>query len=194
MFAPTTLITTLLIAASFVKPRLTNEYDSAASPWELACTNLGAIFPASTFFRWSKGYSAMSDINWSATARAKPGCIIRPENTTQVQSIARLLSRRRVPFAIRSGGHNPAPGAANINDGVLIDLGLLNDVVYTPGSNTVTVGTGAKWTKVYTVLDRHGVTVVGGRILDVGVGGLLLGSKWFGTLDVGKTLNLFFTC
>lgn len=28
---------------------------------------------------------------------------------------------------------------------------------------------------MYTALDRHNVTVVGGRVLDVGVGGLVLG-------------------
>ncbi|RDA95697.1 hypothetical protein CP533_1161 [Ophiocordyceps camponoti-saundersi (nom. inval.)] len=178
------LTSIFLVTTSLADPRLTNEYESpTASPWELACTSLGALFPASTLFRWSKGYGAISDENWSATARAKPGCVLRPENTTQLQTIVRLLSRKRVPFAIRSGGHNPAPGAANIDNGVLVDLALLDRVSYTPGSGTVDVGTGAKWTKVYTVLDRHGVTAVGGRILDVGVGGLLLGSKSFDTIQ-----------
>lgn len=37
-------------------------------------------------------------------------------------------------------------------------------------------GTGAKWNEVYTTLEPFDVTVVGGRVLDVGVGGLTLGS------------------
>ncbi|PFH57056.1 hypothetical protein XA68_15573 [Ophiocordyceps unilateralis] len=152
-------------------------YESTARPWELACLNLGAILSAVTFFPWSRGYSAMSDQNWSGTARAKPACIVRPENATQLQTVVRLLRHKRVPFAVRSGGHNPAPGAASIDKGVLVDLGRLDDVVYAPGSRTVTVGAGNKWTKVYTLLHEHELTVVGGRILDVGVGGLLLGSK-----------------
>lgn len=82
-----------------------------------------------------------------------------------------------VPFAIRSGGHSPSPGAANINDGVLIDLAGLTEVTYDTTSGTVTVGAGNKWGAVYKALDAYNVTAVGARDLDVGVGGFLLQSK-----------------
>jgi hypothetical protein len=41
----------------------------------------------------------------------------------------------------------------------------------------VTVGSGNRWKDVYTYLDQYAVTVVGGRVFDVGVGGLTLGCK-----------------
>lgn len=82
-----------------------------------------------------------------------------------------------ISFAIRSGGHLPSPGAANIDDGVLIDLSNFNQVNYDVANSVVSIGAGQRWENVYTQLDAYNVTVVGGRVLDVGVGGLTLGSK-----------------
>jgi hypothetical protein len=70
------------------------------------------------------------------------------------------------------------PAAANINQGVLIDLQRLNKVEYNAARNLAVIGTGQRWKNVYTQLDRYKVTVVGGRVLDVGVGGLILGSRF----------------
>lgn len=69
----------------------------------------------------------------------------------------------------------PSPLAANINDGVLIDLSALKEVTYEASSRTVTVGSGNRWGDVYSALDPSNVTVAGGRIVDVGVAGLTLG-------------------
>lgn len=40
---------------------------------------------------------------------------------------------------------------------------------------TVVVGTGARWGDVYTQLASKDIAVVGGRVSDVGVGGVILG-------------------
>ncbi|CAD6593166.1 MAG: hypothetical protein ASARMPRED_007094 [Alectoria sarmentosa] len=50
-----------------------------------------------------------------------------------------------------------------------------NGVSYDATKNVATVGAGQRWDNVYNQLDPHNVTVVGGRVLDVGVGGLVLG-------------------
>ena len=71
----------------------------------------------------------------------------------------------------------PSPLAANINDGVLIDMSKFNQVNYDAAKNVATVGSGLTWGDVYNQLDPHNVTVVGGRVLNVGVGGLILGSE-----------------
>ena len=75
----------------------------------------------------------------------------------------------------------PSPLAANINDGVLIDMALMNGVSYDAARNEARVGAGQRWRDVYHALDIYNVTVVGGRVLDVGVGGLILGCKHFVT-------------
>ena len=72
----------------------------------------------------------------------------------------------------------PSPLAANINNGVLIDMAKFNGVSYDAVRNEAKVGAGQRWGNVYDALDPYNVTVVGGRVLDVGVGGFILGS-WF---------------
>ena len=88
-----------------------------------------------------------------------------------------ILTESHTHFAIRSGGHNPSPFAANIDNGVLIDMSKFNETKYDPAQNAVTVGTGNRWGNVYHYLDQYNLTMVGGRVLDVGVGGLTLGGK-----------------
>ncbi|KAL8751799.1 MAG: hypothetical protein Q9199_006180 [Rusavskia elegans] len=111
----------------------------------------------------------------SHTAWKKPSCIARPSSTAGLQKAVRLLTRQNIPFAIRSGGHSPSPFAANIDNGVLIDMSCFNHTQYFPHKNVATVGAGGRWLGVYKELDRYNVTVVGGRVVDVGVGGLILG-------------------
>lgn len=60
-------------------------------------------------------------------------------------------------------------------DGVTINLGLLNSIVYHKENSTASIGPGGHWGDVYLALDRHGVTVAGGRDATVGVGGFLTG-------------------
>ena len=67
------------------------------------------------------------------------------------------------------------PDSNNIADGVTIDLSIMNSSSYDQGTNTARVEPGARWENVYGTLQEQGVTVVGGRDGDVGVGGFLLG-------------------
>lgn len=78
-------------------------------------------------------------------------------------------------IAVRSGGHG-LPQSNNIENGVTIDLSLLNSSTYDPESNTASVHSGARWGHVLTDLHKeHDVMVTGGRNELVGVGGFLLG-------------------
>ncbi|KAL8639151.1 MAG: hypothetical protein Q9226_008908 [Calogaya cf. arnoldii] len=54
-------------------------------------------------------------------------------------------------------------------------MSSFNHTQYFPRKSVATVGAGGRWLGVYNELDRHNVTVVGGRVVDVGVGGLILG-------------------
>ena len=66
-------------------------------------------------------------------------------------------------------------GAANIQDGVTIDLSALNQFSYASNTGYVTIGPGLRWGDVYTRLSAYGRGAAGGRSADVGVGGYLLG-------------------
>lgn len=116
----------------------------------------------------------------------QPKCRFTPTCTAEVSEAVRLLEEYQCSFAIRGGGHTSWAEAANIGDnGLTIDLSALNDVaVAEPSavaasgiSNIVSVGGGARWLDVYKVLDSAGLGTAGGRVADVGVGGLTLGGK-----------------
>ena len=121
----------------------------------------------------------LADYQRSETTWARPACIVQPVKTSDVQEAVRILVAQSIPFAIRAGGHSPSPAAGNINRGVLFDVSSLNGAVrYDAANNVASVGPGLTWGHVYRQLDAYKVTAVGGRMVDVGVGGFLLGCKF----------------
>ena len=121
-------------------------------------------------------YTALTEENWSQSCWLPAACVAQPTRAADVQHLVSALVAANVPFAIRSGGHSPSPGDASIGrTGVLIAMDKLGQVTYDPSTTQVTVGVGARWDAVYTLLDSHNVSMVGGRVMPVGVGGLTLG-------------------
>ena len=106
---------------------------------------------------------------------------MKPDNAEDVrvavQTLADLNIRLKQPcsFAIRSGGHTPYRGAANIDGGVTIDMQSISSVVLNADKTVASIGPGARWTQVYSQLDPMGLAVTGGRVAPVGVGGLVTG-------------------
>lgn len=101
-----------------------------------------------------------------------------PNTITEVTTIVNSLLTNDEKFAIKSGGHNPNQNFSSVAGGVLINLKRLTEVTYNQESRTVQVGAGNRWTAVIKALETYNVTVVGGRIGHVGVGGYLLGGEY----------------
>ena len=90
----------------------------------------------------------------------------------------KIVNFFQVKFAIRSGGHSPNPGWSSINQtGILIDLAKLNQITVSPDHSVASLGPGGRWGDVYAALDSYNVSVIGGRLPQVGVGGLILGGE-----------------
>ena len=112
-----------------------------------------------------------------------PACIFSPRTTEDVATAIKILTsiftgnQSQSLFAIRSGGHTSNAGSANIEDGVTIDLRALDDIAVNANETVTSVGAGATWGDVYQALDERNITVSGGRVSQVGVGGLTLGGK-----------------
>ena len=81
-------------------------------------------------------------------------------------------------FAVKSGGHAAFAGASNIQNGITIDLINLKQVKVSDDRTLTRVGVGNRWLDVYSKLDKQGLSVVGGRVADIGVGGLTLGGEY----------------
>jgi FAD/FMN-containing dehydrogenase len=122
-----------------------------------------------------------------------PACVVRAQNVQQLSTAVTILKREydeqrmqvgnrdekiKGLFAVRGGGHSPNSGAASINNGVLIDLGLFSQVIPSADRLSVDIGGGTRWGDVSKILDRIGLAVVGGRDSHVGVGGLILGGTF----------------
>lgn len=109
----------------------------------------------------------------------EPSCIFVPRTVEDLQLSIPIIVEENSGFSIRSGGHMPVPGASSVDRGVLIDLSRFTRLEYDADKSQAVVGPGLRWQNVYDYLDQYEVTVVGGRVLDVGVGGLILGSKYY---------------
>jgi hypothetical protein len=155
-----------------------------------ACRAIHTTLPENVHSRNTHGYNESVGSYWSAPAgNQRPSCVVRPRNAEEVSAVVQTLkamydgqpatSHNAPLFAVRSGGHAPEAGFANIDDGVLIDMSLINGISVSADQQTVSIGVGARWGEVSTKLDSMGLAVVGGRNSDVGVGGLSLGGEYF---------------
>lgn len=168
-------------------PNVTSAELSAAS------ATLAKALPDSVFFGPHPVFVESIQSYWAMQERdIVPQCIVRPRSVREVATAIGIIKRdydlrtRRgdvpSPFAIRSGGHSPIPGAANTDGGIVIDLRLLNQIVPSRDGLSVIIGSGARWLDVSRTLDSRGIAVAGGRNSAVGVGGLTLGGKNFVSL------------
>lgn len=140
------------------------------------CSALESAGLKNIYYPGNDNYENRTDSYFSVSAQLEPSCIIQPTSTSEVAKIVTTLSQATTcNFAIRSGGHTVWPGAANIKDGVTIDLGLMNKTTYVPDGQIAQIQAGSRWREVYGALEPYGVTVGGGRTSTVGVAGFLTG-------------------
>lgn len=81
-------------------------------------------------------------------------------------------------------------GAANIDHGITIDLSALRGISVSQDRRITSVGGGTRWKDVYMKLDSMGLSVTGGRVAEVGVGGLITGGKEGVHLASGRCTDL----
>jgi FAD/FMN-containing dehydrogenase len=117
-----------------------------------------------------------------------PALIIRCASPDDVSRAIAFTKAHDAPLAVRGGGHNGG-GLGVVDDGVVIDLSGMNQVVVDPDAGTVRVGGGATWGEVDGATAEHGVVVPSGIISTTGVGGLTLGGG-LGHLSRGFGLTI----
>jgi FAD/FMN-containing dehydrogenase len=98
-----------------------------------------------------------------------PGCIVKPTSPREVSIIVKILNdplhltKDACKFAVRGGGHMTWAGAANIRDGVTIDMTAMKEVTIAQDRKTVSIGAGNRWLDVYNKIEPEGLAVSGGR-------------------------------
>ncbi|KAH7202389.1 hypothetical protein DER44DRAFT_787188 [Fusarium oxysporum] len=150
----------------------------AASPavaMETCCASLEAKGLKHVYYPNSNGYKTRTESYFSVSSQLEPYCIVQPESAKDVSTIIKTLtSDTKCNFAIRSGGHT-VWAANNINDGVTIDMGLMNKTTYVKNTKVAQIQAGSIWRDVYGALEPYGATAAGGRTSTVGVAGFLTG-------------------
>lgn len=90
-------------------------------------------------------YKERIDSYFDLSARLVPTCILQPRTAGEVAEAIKALGSTGQKFAIRSGGCGNRAGSNNIDGGVTIDLGLMNEVHYDSETKLASLGPGANW-------------------------------------------------
>lgn len=111
---------------------------------------------------------------WNGMFDKKPAIITRCITTADVVRAVNFGRDNNLLIAVKGGGHNSA-GTAVCDDGLMIDLSLMQKVDVNAANRTVKVQGGCLLSTVDKETQKHGLAISGGIVSHTGVGGLTLG-------------------
>jgi hypothetical protein len=127
------------------------------------------------FLPGATNYTVLNTHRWSNTSILAPTCIVTPATAQEVSTVVKILVQDGTSWAIKSGGHNPNPKFNNIDNGVTIDLRLLNEATVSADRTFVTLGAGRTMGQAYDAFSNESIAFPGGICDGVGVGGISTG-------------------
>lgn len=111
---------------------------------------------------------------WNGSINRLPGLIARCASRDDVIAAVRFARRNNILVAVRGGGHS-FPGHSVCDDGLVIDLSLMNGIRVDPDTRTARVQAGALLGDLDRATQQHGLAVPSGIVTHTGVAGLTLG-------------------
>jgi FAD/FMN-containing dehydrogenase len=120
-----------------------------------------------------QGYQAARRV-WNGAIDRRPSHIARCTSVADVVAALRFARERDLLVAVRGGGHGVA-GTAVCDDGLVIDLSPMKDVLVAPGARTAHAGAGVLWGELDAATQAFGLATTGGIVSHTGIAGLTLG-------------------
>jgi len=111
---------------------------------------------------------------WNGMIDKRPRLIVRAASRADVAPTIAFARDTGLPLAIRGGGHNVA-GNGTVDEGIVLDLGLLNAVAVDPERRLVHVQAGATLADIDAATEPFDLAVPIGVVSGTGIGGLTLG-------------------
>jgi FAD/FMN-containing dehydrogenase len=137
------------------------------------------VEPADTDYDSSRAlFNAMID--------KRPAAIAYCVDESDVAAALQYGKEHGLRIAVRGGGHNGG-GLGSVDDGLVIDLSAMNQIVVDAGTNVARVQGGALLKDLLEATHQEGLTVPVGIIGTTGVGGLTLGG---GVGHFSRTMGL----
>jgi FAD/FMN-containing dehydrogenase len=119
------------------------------------------------------GYDAVRTV-WNGMIDRRPALIARCRGASDVIQAVNFAREQQLPVSVRGGGHNVA-GNAVCDDGLMIDLSLMNGIRVDPTARTARAEPGLLWNEFDLETQAFGLATVGGTISTTGIAGLTLG-------------------
>ncbi|MDQ7978907.1 FAD-binding oxidoreductase [Paraburkholderia sp. SARCC-3016] len=130
-------------------------------------------FSGKAFYPNTPAYEAARVI-WNRRISRSPGLIVQCSSTHEIAQAVNFARENDLVMAVKGGGHNVA-GHALCDDGLVIDLSPMKQVIVDEDTPTVTVQGGALLEDLDRATHRFGLAVPTGVVSKVGVAGLMLG-------------------
>ncbi len=111
---------------------------------------------------------------WNGSISRYPALIARCVEVADVIAAVRFGRRTGLPVAVRSGGHS-FPGLSVVDDGLVIDLGLMKEITVDAEARTVRGQAGMLLGELDSATQEVGLAVPSGIVTHTGVAGLTLG-------------------
>jgi FAD/FMN-containing dehydrogenase len=126
---------------------------------------------------------------WNGIIDKHPALIARCKNSKDVSLAVKFARNHNLLVSIRGGGHNVA-GNSVCDDGLMIDLSLMNTVSVNQKDMTAVVEPGCTLGNADLATQKYGMVIPSGIVTSTGVAGLTLGGgfgwlsrKWGLTCD-----------
>lgn len=147
---------------------------------ETQCAALQFVYGSDSLYTQGEAdFNNFTGGYWSdAQQHVSPRCIFKPSSAQKVSVVVLLSRLTQCPFAAKSGGHAAMAGASSIEGGITVSFANMNGISLSKDKKIASVGPGNIWGHVYEALAKSDLTVIGGRLFNIGVGGLTTGGMF----------------